>query len=509
MKKIFYGIIVVFLLSNGLLAQEEYQPLTDLGKAIDSLRGAEADVFAPATFKKAEEDYLKAWQLQQNGKPVKTFEKYVSSGLDIVQDVVKTVESVKLGLEDYLEPRQKAKNARAAEMAGEEWREAEGQFLKATGKIEGGDVKGGLKEAEKAAVLFDTAELEAVREKIVGTADKYIEEAREAEADKFALTTLDRAANLRMTADTIIIRDRYNIEEAEAVAEEAEYEARHAENIARSIKVMDKNDQAWERIILLYENQMSKAAESVGIKRLPFDEGPQAAADSLSRTVSGLMQKHAGMVDTLREALKFSLSRTGIEAGSDDLLTLVATLDGKVKELVLENGRLRQESDDTQDEIARLEQEHNIVAGELEKRLDREQRIAGARSLFSPIEADVVLSPADDIVLRLFGLSFASGSSEITEEHAPLLDKVIEVLKTFPDRELIIEGHTDNRGDLVTNKRLSENRALAVMNYLRQAMGIEAAKITAIGYGPEKPIASNENASGRAKNRRIDILILK
>ncbi len=71
----------------------------------------------------------------------------------------------------------------------------------------------------------------------------------------------------------------------------------------------------------------------------------------------------------------------------------------------------------------------------------------------------------------------------------------------------MVEGHTDSRGSERLNERLSQNRADAVMNYLISTMHIPPYRISAIGYGEDKPIASNENEAGRAKNRRIDLLI--
>jgi outer membrane protein OmpA-like peptidoglycan-associated protein len=90
----------------------------------------------------------------------------------------------------------------------------------------------------------------------------------------------------------------------------------------------------------------------------------------------------------------------------------------------------------------------------------------------------------------------------------PLLQKVQGVLKLYPDANYVIEGHTDASGDGVANEQLSEKRAFALMQYLRQAMSIPANRIQAIGYGSEKPISGNQTPEGRAKNRRIDILVL-
>jgi outer membrane protein OmpA-like peptidoglycan-associated protein len=90
-----------------------------------------------------------------------------------------------------------------------------------------------------------------------------------------------------------------------------------------------------------------------------------------------------------------------------------------------------------------------------------------------------------------------------------LLEKIESIITMFPDAQFIVEGHTDASGDPVTNTDLSEKRAYAVMQYLRQRLLLSADRITAIGYGADKPVASNKTKEGRAKNRRIDILIMQ
>jgi len=104
-------------------------------------------------------------------------------------------------------------------------------------------------------------------------------------------------------------------------------------------------------------------------------------------------------------------------------------------------------------------------------------------------------------------LTFPSGQAVIQPEYFSLLTKVQEAIKLFPDRHLLIEGHTDSRGNPQTNKRLSEERAQAVREYLIANMNKEREQITAIGYGSAKPVSSNETPEGRALNRRIDIVI--
>ena len=107
---------------------------------------------------------------------------------------------------------------------------------------------------------------------------------------------------------------------------------------------------------------------------------------------------------------------------------------------------------------------------------------------------------------------FDSGKATLRRSAYPVLDRVAQVLKEIPDQPLGVEGHTDNVPIKVSgwadNNALSLARAQAVVDYLVSQRGIEACRITAIGYGETRPIASNDTADGRAKNRRVEIIIL-
>jgi outer membrane protein OmpA-like peptidoglycan-associated protein len=91
----------------------------------------------------------------------------------------------------------------------------------------------------------------------------------------------------------------------------------------------------------------------------------------------------------------------------------------------------------------------------------------------------------------------------------PLLAKVEQAIKMFPDAQFVVEGHTDTQGDPAANMTLSQKRAYAVMQYLRQSLLLPADRISSLGFGADKPVASNQTAEGRAKNRRIDVIIMQ
>ncbi len=106
-------------------------------------------------------------------------------------------------------------------------------------------------------------------------------------------------------------------------------------------------------------------------------------------------------------------------------------------------------------------------------------------------------------------IHFAFNSSEVRPVSYPILDDVAELLRSNTQiRRLQVEGHTDSVGGDAYNLRLSNNRAQTVVKYL-VGKGIAASRLTAIGYGESRPIADNNTAEGRAKNRRTEFTILE
>lgn len=106
-----------------------------------------------------------------------------------------------------------------------------------------------------------------------------------------------------------------------------------------------------------------------------------------------------------------------------------------------------------------------------------------------------------DISLEL-SVNFANNSDAVQGEIANI-DQIVELLKTYPELPIEIEGHTDSSGSEAYNKDLSQRRAEAVRDVLVKDHGISESRVTPVGYGEERPIASNETAEGKAANRRV------
>lgn len=105
------------------------------------------------------------------------------------------------------------------------------------------------------------------------------------------------------------------------------------------------------------------------------------------------------------------------------------------------------------------------------------------------------------------GINFKTNSAEILPGSFGLLDRALKVLQEYPDVNLEIAGHTDSRGSADYNRDLSQRRADSVRTYFT-SRGIDAKRLTTIGYGEDKPIADNKSESGRARNRRTEFRLI-
>ena len=103
------------------------------------------------------------------------------------------------------------------------------------------------------------------------------------------------------------------------------------------------------------------------------------------------------------------------------------------------------------------------------------------------------------------GIQFQTNSTKFTKDSYGTLNDIVALLKDIPSSNLEVQGHTDNVGNAEKNKELSQARAQAVVDYFIQ-QGVASDRLRAVGYGSEKPIASNGSKHGRKQNRRVELV---
>ncbi len=113
-----------------------------------------------------------------------------------------------------------------------------------------------------------------------------------------------------------------------------------------------------------------------------------------------------------------------------------------------------------------------------------------------------------DARIRISGIYFPSGSAVIPASSYPAIDDAVRVLEGNPDIHIEIQGHTDSEGSEEANLILSQRRAEAVRDYIIRVHGIPSSRLQARGYGESMPVASNDTEAGRARNRRVELVVL-
>ncbi|MEN6319039.1 MAG: OmpA family protein [Syntrophaceae bacterium] len=203
-------------------------------------------------------------------------------------------------------------------------------------------------------------------------------------------------------------------------------------------------------------------------------------ADNQAKEITSLQQKYDKMKadrDQLKEAFANATSEQA-----------------KLKENLVE---LKKKEAEVQTESNTYKQLMQEMKGE----------IAKGQITISELQGKLTMDVVDKIL-------FASGQSEVKKEGLAILQRVVEILKNVKDKSIRIEGHTDNikiKGRLAkqypSNWELSAARAINVTKYLQQ-QGLDPTLLSATAFGEYKPIANNDTPEGRAKNRRIAIILL-
>ncbi|NOZ62512.1 MAG: OmpA family protein [Calditrichaeota bacterium] len=472
---IFFVVVfaIVILFNCQLWAQQEIKArvFKDVDKLFLQARTAQADILSPENYKKAvavQEDALKDFS---RGKNVDDKIEEIKKWLNLS---IKSAKRAKISLAHLIKAREEALNANVIEYSRDLFEKAERLFGEATRQLEKSNVKKAKEKSLQSEKLFREAELIAIKTSIIGRVKKRLAADEKNKIPKFAPQTLGRASRLLEEAEVILNSDRSAKTDAKGKAEMADYEISHAEFLANQIKQLREDDLNWEKLILEHENYFKKICKSLSLEAR-FDNGFGKPTKAIIKTINSLKQQNKDLSEEI------SRMDQNIEKLGEDKLEL-------------------------QNQLSQLKEKEAGLRTKLSLEEKRKQKFKRIETLFSRDEAKV-LREGENVLLRLTGLKFASGKSVIDPEYFGLLTKVQRAIRIFPDYHITIEGHTDNKGDARKNQSLSLNRARSVMSYLMANMGLTEQQISSVGFGESRPVATNETREGRARNRRIDIVL--
>jgi OOP family OmpA-OmpF porin len=459
-------------------AQVQSPDVKALSAAIEKARGEQLDALSPGNFAQAVEAHEAAAKEAARGRNAERVRERVQEGTSALQRAAASAATARQLLGSVIKAREDAAAAEAAKFAAEQWQKAATRFQQAMSENESGDTRNAQRRAAEAEVLLRDAELVAIKGGVLDEAKALIAQADAAKVERFAPRSLQAAKRYVTEAEQEIQRNRYDVGVPRRLAGQARYEARHATYLAQLVERtmrQEKDDQAGiEELILSWEEPLRRMAGEMDLA-LQFDQGMQPPMQELSERT----QQQAQEVRRLKQELT-------------DREEQIAALNAQLQRLESRLGGVSEER----------------VA--LQRRVDAQERlrtnVARIESSFTADEARVYRQ-GDDVVLSLLGIKFPSGRSNIDGGSAALMRKVQQALELFPDASISVEGHTDANGSDSANLILSQDRADAVKQYLVANLGANAEKVSSIGYGEARPVATNETPAGRTRNRRIDLII--
>lgn len=462
----------LFLCAGTAAAQAGADSLQTLEARLGQARENAIHLLAPSSFGEAEDRLEDAARRLRDGRRDARFEELLGEAGRRLAAAEAIAAEGRPHFRDALAARHEARASEAETRAVEGWARAESEMEAAGRRLEREDLEDVAVRAGRAAVLYRRATRSARRDEFLGAALQARTGAMNAGASELAPNAFAVGEAHLASAEAEI--ESLAPVEGPARAGEAAFAAfSRAHRIAALFDSVRRRHVTVERLLDGHEADLARLAEAADVEPLRSDAGETTA-------------RIAGAISRLRA----DNERLGAELADERART--AELGSRLASL--------------EERLAEFERRFTGARDELLAVREREARLREVQGLFTPSEGEVLLA-GDRLVLRLFGLTFEPALAEIDEALYPLLTKVQRVITTFPGATLRIEGHTDSQGGTRGNQALSQRRAIAVREHLLARVPIPSSRVEATGLGEERPIASNETEEGRARNRRIEIVL--
>ena len=433
---------------------------------IAAARKNQLNVLSPGWFSKAETSLAKAKKSLAGKEEIADIFQYVSEGRSQLKTAEEMARIAQTTLPNVIESRNMARAAGATKLDG--YARVEDQFLTLTKAIEENNLRLAQRDRTRVNEAFRELELRAIKNQTIGEVRQLLAQAEKEGARKYAPYSFSMAQQKLRNTDAFITQNPYEKEKMQAMANDALF---YAQRLIQMNKQSQKiRTMGSEEIARWIEGMLYQPTSKLSAPDLR-NENFETQVDNLVESISALQHDHDFLIQQAKEK----------EAEIGALKKRIAALEGETKEQQVAKERLVAEK-------------------------DFNQKFTQIQNYFKPNEAEVY-KQGNQLVIRLKAIQFPVGKEIIMPQNYELLSKVQKAIRTFGEPDVIIEGHTDSTGSDEINEHLSQKRAESVREYLVANQTLPYAKIVAVGYGSMRPLASNETDSGRAINRRIDVII--
>ncbi len=465
----FGHLAAILLLSTAVtIAEAQYDLRATLfaqtDDALKSANEARANILAPKSYSEAARAYGSAEDKLRRGRSIESIKSDLDDAAKALRIAVDATRLANVTLTSAIQARDDAEAANAVTFATDKWRQAEEKFASAAMRLEAGNVKSARTRAKDAEEFYRAAELTAIKSNYLDEARRLIAKAKDDRVDRVAPKTLAKAEALLAEAESALTENRYDTDQPRSTARQAKYEVKHAMHLASILEPVRDRDVSLEDFALAAETPVLSIAGSLDLVAA-LDEGYEKPTDTIIDRINALQ----------KDAYELSERRNQIF--------------------------------ELEEEIARLEKDLGVQSDRLAAQELQRRKFRQIENMFGSAEAQV-FTHGQNVLIRPIGLVFPSGSAQIESEYFSLLRKMQDAIRMFPNSLVVVEGHTDSFGGDDSNLTLSQERAEAVRAYLLATLrDLSPEDVGAVGFGESRPVANNETVEGRAKNRRIDVVI--
>ena len=525
--------------------------LNDAQNAISEARRMEAEEYATETFSKATRLFEGAQQAQRDGDGILSIELAFWAGMESQVAGAQTRQRIAKNRIDEAdaetlraviqEMEYKTRAAQVRQLIAEEkTRRALARALRAEQQAIAAHEESIQARKDTQNTLFRT-QIQVAIERV----NIILDNAKEAGALTYAEDNYRAAKDLVAQASAAVAQG--NFEEAKSLATQAENDANKAKIAAVAGASADASESqaakleahtnakvalaqaqfeidraekvnAFEHAAEVFQRAMTSfEGANIALKRKQYDQAVRLAMQAESSAHDAFSTAEPINRERLaREALEEQIAQAkdtvfraeeALNEQASAATTLLPVLHERAKTLL----------SDAKKAIADENYTHAITAAQqsydrLRAAIEKGKEIEAAEGEI--LEAATAVSDAETgrtekgTLIRFSGDLFQQGSSSINPKFFPKIDQLAEVLKTFTDYQVRIEGHSDSSGGIDVNLRLTQRRADAFKKYLAEKCGVPLERMTAIGLGEATPIADNNFQVGRDRNRRIDTILL-
>jgi outer membrane protein OmpA-like peptidoglycan-associated protein len=434
-----------------------------LGQEIAAAKEEGVDALSPTWFRKAQASHARAQKGLEQGAAADAILEHIARGRAELQQADVVAIRCRDQLEETIQSREAAR-AVDAQQFGAAYGSAEEAFLKLTQALEDGEFEYARRNRNAVSETFRALELRAIDHAALSDVRALLAQAEQGGVPQDAPNAFAQAREALIQAEAHIAANRYDKDTIRQKADTARFMTQRATALAQASRKLE--EMKPEEIALWIESLLAETSTRLKTEDRR-NQSFERQQEGILVGIAALQSEYVGAVEK--------------EATIQKLVGRMAELEGSSQQA-----------------------RHDAAQLAAEKRFN--ETFSQVQEYFSADEAEVY-KQKDQLVIRLKGMRFGVGKSEITPENYDLLAKVQKAIAAFGKPQVVVEGHTDATGSVQKNEALSISRAEAVRQYLLANGTVPADRITAMGFGATRPIASNDTAEGRAQNRRIDVIV--